>query len=124
MLTVMGVMALVLAAVGVYGVMAYSVTARTQEIGVRMAMGAQPRDVLRLIMSRGILITSVGLLVGLPLAWGLAQLMASLIYGVSAGDVTTFALITFLMAGITLVACYVPTRKAMSVDPIIALRYE
>jgi putative ABC transport system permease protein len=124
MLTVMGIIALVLAAVGVYGVMAYSVTARTQEIGVRMAMGAQPRDVLRLIMSRGILITSVGLLIGLPLAWGLAQLMASLIYGVSAGDVTTFALITLLMAGITLVACYVPTRKAMSVDPIIALRYE
>ena len=124
MLTVMGVIALVLAAVGVYGVMAYSVTARTQEIGVRMAMGAQTRDVLRLIMSRGILITSVGLLVGLPLAWGLAQLMASLIYGVSAGDFTTFALITLLMAGITLVACYVPTRKAMSVDPIIALRYE
>ena len=124
MLTVMGIIALVLAAVGVYGVMAYSVAERTQEIGVRVAMGAQPRDVLRLIMSRGILITSVGLLIGLPLAWGLAQLMASLIYGVSAGDVTTFAVITLLMGAITLVACYVPTRKAMSVDPIIALRYE
>ena len=124
MLTVMGIIALVLAAVGVYGVMAYSVAERTQEIGVRVAMGAQPRDVLRLIMSRGILITSVGLLIGLPLAWGLAQLMASLIYGVSAGDVTTFAAITLLMGAITLVACYVPTRKAMSVDPIIALRYE
>jgi putative ABC transport system permease protein len=124
MLTVMGVIALVLAAVGVYGVMAYSVAERTQEIGVRVAMGAQPRDVLRLIMSRGVLITSVGLLIGLPLAWGLAQLMASLIYGVSAGDVTTFVVITLLMGAITLVACYVPTRKAMSVDPIIALRYE
>jgi putative ABC transport system permease protein len=124
MLTVMGIIALVLAAVGVYGVMAYSVAERTPEIGVRVAMGAQPRDVLRLIMSRGILITSVGLLIGLPLAWGLAQLMASLIYGVSAGDVTTFALIALLMGAITLIACYVPTRKAMSVDPIIALRYE
>jgi len=124
MLTLMGIIALVLAAVGVYGVMAYSVAERTQEIGVRVAMGAQPRDVLRLIMSRGILITSVGLLIGLPLAWGLAQLMASLIYGVSAGDVTTFAAITLLMGATTLVACYVPTRKAMSVDPIIALRYE
>jgi putative ABC transport system permease protein len=124
MLTVMGVIALVLAAVGVYGVMAYSVAERTQEIGVRVAMGAQPRDVLRLIMSRGVLITSVGVLIGLPLAWGLAQLMASLIYGVSAGDVTTFVVITLLMGAITLVACYVPTRKAMSVDPIIALRYE
>ena len=97
---------------------------RTQEIGVRVAMGAQPGDVLRLIMGRGILITSVGLLIGLPLAWGLAQLMASLIYGVSSGDVTTFAVITLLMGAITLVACYAPTRKAMSVDPIIALRYE
>jgi putative ABC transport system permease protein len=124
MLTVMGIIALVLASVGVYGVMAYSVTARTQEIGVRLAMGAQPRDVLRLIMGRGFLITSVGLLIGLPLAWGLAQLMASLIYGVSAGDVTTFAAVTLLMGAITLAACYVPTRKAMSVDPIIALRYE
>lgn len=124
MLTVMGVIALVLASVGVYGVMAYSVAERTQEIGVRVAMGAQPRDVLRLMMSRGIIITSVGLLIGLPLAWGLARLMASLIYGVSAGDVTTFAGITLLMCAITLAACYVPTRKAMSVDPIIALRYE
>jgi ABC-type antimicrobial peptide transport system permease subunit len=76
------------------------------------------------MMSRGIKITSVGLLIGLPLAWGLAQLMASLIYGVSAGDVTTFAGITLLMCAITLAACYVPTRKAMTVDPIIALRYE
>lgn len=124
MLTVMGIIALVLAAVGVYGVMAYAVAERTQEIGVRVAMGAQPGDVLRLIMGRGILITSVGLLIGLPLAWGLAQLMASLIYGVSAGDVTTFAVITLLMGAITLVACYAPTRKAMGVDPIIALRYE
>lgn len=124
MLTVMGIIALVLSAVGVYGVMAYSVTARTQEIGVRLAIGAQPRDVLRLVISRGILITAVGLLTGLPVAWGLAQLMASLIYGVSAGDLTTFVFITLLMGAITLVACYVPTRKAMSVDPIIALRYE
>jgi ABC-type antimicrobial peptide transport system permease subunit len=124
MLSVMGVVALVLASVGVYGVMAYSVAERTPEIGVRVAMGAQPRDVLRLIMSRGIMITSFGLLIGLPLAWGLAQLMASLLYGVSAGDLVTFAGITLLMCAITSVACYVPTRKAMSVDPIIALRYE
>jgi putative ABC transport system permease protein len=124
MLTVMGIVALVLSAVGVYGVMAYSVAERTQEIGVRVAMGAQPRDVLRLIMSRGVVITSCGLLIGLPLAWGLAQLMASLLYGVSAGDLSTFAGITVLMCAITLFACYVPTRKAMSVDPIVALRYE
>jgi putative ABC transport system permease protein len=89
-----------------------------------VAMGAQPRDVLHLIVSRGIKITCFGLLIGLPLAWGLAQLMASLLYGVSAGDVTTFASITVLMCIITLLACYVPTRKAMSVDPIVALRHE
>jgi putative ABC transport system permease protein len=124
MLTIMGIIALVLAAVGVYGVMAYSVVQRTQEIGVRLAMGAQPRDVLRLIMSRGILITCVGLLIGLPLAWGLAHLMASLIYGVSAGDMNTFTTVTLVMGAITLIACYMPTRKAMSVDPMIALRYE
>lgn len=124
MLTVMGVVALVLASVGVYGVMAYSVAERTQEIGVRVAMGAQRRDVLRLIMNRGIRITSLGLLIGLPLAWGLARLMASLIYGVSAGDIATFAGITLLMGAITLLACYVPTRKAMSVDPMVALRHE
>ncbi len=87
-------------------------------------MGEQPGDVLRLIMSRGMMITSFGLLVGLPLARGLAQLMASLLYGVSAGDMTIFAGIAILMCAITLFACYVPTRNAMSVDPIIALRYE
>ena len=97
MLTIMGIIALVLAAVGVYGVMAYSVVQRTQEIGVRLAMGAQPRDVLRLIMSRGILITCLGLLIGLPLAWGLAHVMASLIYGVSAGDMNTFTAVTLVM---------------------------
>jgi putative ABC transport system permease protein len=124
MLTVMGIVALVLASVGVYGVMAYSVAERTPEIGVRVAMGAQPRDVFRLIMSRGVMITSLGLVIGLPLAWGLAQLMASLLYGVSAGDLNTFAGITLLMCAITLLACYFPTRKAMSVDPIVSLRHE
>jgi putative ABC transport system permease protein len=124
LLSVMGVIALLLASVGVYGVMAYSVVERTQEIGVRVALGAQHRDVLRLVLSRGVIMTSLGLLIGLPLAWVLAQLMASLIYGVSAGDVTTFASITLLMCVITALACYVPARKAISVDPIVALRYE
>jgi putative ABC transport system permease protein len=124
MLTAMGVIALVLASVGVYGVMAYSVTERTQEIGVRVAMGAQPRDVLKLVMFRGVMITAIGLLIGLPSAWVLAQLMAGLIYGVSTSDIPTFGVITVMMCAITLLACYMPTRKAMSVDPIIALRHE
>jgi putative ABC transport system permease protein len=124
MLTAMGVIALVLASVGVYGVMAYSVTERTQEIGVRVAMGAQPRDVLKLVMVRGVMITAIGLLIGLPSAWVLAQLMAGLIYGVSSSDVATFGVISLVMCAITLLACYMPTRKAMSVDPIVALRHE
>jgi putative ABC transport system permease protein len=124
MLTAMGVIALVLASVGVYGVMAYSVTERTQEIGVRVAMGAQPRDVLKLVMFRGVMITAIGLLIGLPSAWVLAQLMAGLIYGVSTSDISTFGVITLVMSAITLLACYMPTRKAMSVDPIVALRHE
>jgi putative ABC transport system permease protein len=124
MLTAMGVIALVLASVGVYGVMAYSVTERTQEIGVRVAMGAQPRDVLKLVMFRGVMITAIGLLIGLPSAWVLAQLMAGLIYGVSTSDLPTFGVITVVMSAITLLACYMPTRKAMSVDPIVALRHE
>ncbi len=124
MLTAMGVIALVLASVGVYGVMAYSVTERTQEIGVRVAMGAQPRDVLKLVMFRGVMITAIGLLIGLPSAWVLAQLMAGLIYGVSTSDIATFGAITVVMSAITLLACYMPTRKAMSVDPIVALRHE
>jgi putative ABC transport system permease protein len=124
MLTAMGIIALVLASVGVYGVMAYSVTERTQEIGVRVAMGAQPRDVLKLVMTRGVMITAIGLLIGLPSAWVLAQLMAGLIYGVSSSDVATFGVISVVMCAITLLACYMPTRKAMSVDPIVALRHE
>jgi putative ABC transport system permease protein len=124
MLTAMGVIALVLASVGVYGVMAYSVTERTQEIGVRVAMGAQPRDVLKLVMVRGVMITAIGLLIGLPSAWVLAQLMAGLIYGVSSSDVATFGVISVVMCAITLLACYMPTQKAMSVDPIVALRHE
>jgi len=87
-------------------------------------MGAQPRDVLKLVMFRGVMITAIGLLIGLPSAWVLAQLMAGLIYGVSTSDLPTFGVITVVMSAITLLACYMPTRKAMSVDPIVALRHE
>jgi putative ABC transport system permease protein len=123
-LSVLGIIALVLASVGVYGVMAYSVSERTHEIGVRMALGAQQREVLRLVLTRGLIITAIGLLLGLPAAWGLARLLAGIFFGVSATDFTTFGGITFLMASITLLACYVPARRAMRVDPIIALRHD
>ncbi|MGB0033987.1 MAG: ABC transporter permease [Candidatus Acidiferrales bacterium] len=123
-LGVMGILALVLASIGVYGVMAYSVTERTHEIGVRLTLGAQQRDILRLVLTRGILLTGIGLLIGLPSSIALAQLMANLLYGVSAADVITFSGTTFLLCGITLLACYIPARHAMRVDPMVALRYE
>lgn len=124
MLTVLGAMALVLACVGVYGVMAFAVTERTHEIGVRLALGAHPRDVLRLILRRGVILTLVGLLIGLPVAIGVAQVLANLLYGVSSADAAIFSGVTLLMCAIALLACYIPSRQAMQVDPVNALRHE
>jgi len=124
MLTILGIMALVLASVGVYGVMAYSVTERTHELGVRLALGAQRSDVLGLVLTRGIVMTFIGLLIGVPAAWILAQFLAGLLFGVNSSDLATFSGITILMCAITLLACYIPARRAMSVDPIVALRHE
>lgn len=124
MLSVLGIIALILASIGVYGVMAYSVTERTHEIGVRIALGAQQRDVLRLVLGRGVVLTSLGLAIGLPLSLALARLVASLFFGVGASDLVTFGGVTLLMTGIALLACYVPARQAMRVDPILALRHE
>jgi putative ABC transport system permease protein len=124
MLAAMGIIALVLASVGVYGVMAYSVSERTHEIGVRMTLGAQRGDILRMVFGRGLMLTGIGLGIGLPLAVGLAQLLSNLIYGVSSADFATFGGVTVLMSAITLLACYLPTRRATQVDPMEALRYE
>jgi putative ABC transport system permease protein len=124
MLSVLGIIALILASIGVYGVMAYSVTERTHEIGVRIALGAQRRDVLRLVLGRGVILTSLGMAIGLPLSLALARLVASLFFGVGASDMITFGGVTLLMTGIALLACYVPARQAMRVDPILALRHE
>jgi|SRR5580704_10653503 ABC-type antimicrobial peptide transport system permease subunit len=104
--------------------MAYAGTERTHEIGVRPALGARPREVLRLVLRRGLMLTFVGLLIGLPIAFGVAQFLSSIIYGVSAADLATFGGPGALMCIITILACYIPARRVMQVDPMIALRYE
>jgi putative ABC transport system permease protein len=124
MMAVLGVIALLLSAVGVFGVMAYSVTERTREFGIRIAFGAQQKNVLRMVFYRGMLLTGIGLGIGLPIALAMSQLLASLLYGVSASDPIIFSGVTILLTGIAMLACYIPAKRAMQVDPMVALRYE
>jgi putative ABC transport system permease protein len=116
--------ALLLAAIGIYGVLAYSVTQRTREIGIRMALGAQRADMLRMVLRQSLTVVGIGIAIGLIASFGATRLLASLLYGVGANDVLTYASVVFLLGTAALLASYIPARRAMKVNPMVALRYE
>ncbi len=117
-------LALILGAIGIYGVISFSVAQRTHEIGIRMALGAPRRDVFRLVLGQGLKLAAIGIAIGIVTAFGLVHLMSSLLYGVGAADFETFAGVAILLVLVALLASYVPARRAMRIDPMVALRYE
>jgi putative ABC transport system permease protein len=124
MLGIFAGIALALASVGIYGVMAFSVTQRTREIGIRLALGAEQRDVLGLMARRSLGLTLAGVAFGLAGAWGLTRFLSSFLYGVQPTDLATFVVVPLALVGVSLLACYIPARRATKVDPMVALRYE
>jgi putative ABC transport system permease protein len=124
LLAIFASIALILSSVGIYGVLSYSVTQRTQEIGIRLALGAQRRDILKTMVGEGMKLTLVGVVIGLGGAFALTRVLSSLVFGVSVTDLTTFVGIPLLLAGVALLASFIPARRATKVDPMVALRYE
>jgi ABC-type antimicrobial peptide transport system permease subunit len=123
-LSLFGGLALFLAGVGIYGIIGYAVSQRTREIGVRMAMGAEPRQVLRMVLCEGLKLVLTGLSLGVAAALMLMRLLEGLVYGVSMRDPLIFIIVNLVMLFVAMLACYFPARRAARVDPLVALRYE
>jgi putative ABC transport system permease protein len=124
LLGIFAVVALTLAAVGIYGVIAYAVSQRTREIGIRIALGAQKRDILKLIVRQGMILSVIGVAVGVGASLALTRFLSSLLFGVSSTDPLTFTSVVLLLIGVALMACFIPARRATKVDPMVALRAE
>jgi len=120
----LGMLGLTLAVVGVFGVVSYTASQRTQEIGVRLALGAQRGHILKLVVGQGLLLVTAGVVVGLALSFALSRFMANLLFGLSAQDPITFAGVPLLLGVVAIIACWIPAQRATRVDPVIALRYE
>ncbi|MGB6524724.1 MAG: FtsX-like permease family protein, partial [Candidatus Acidiferrales bacterium] len=119
-----GALALILACIGLYGLLSYEVSRRTREIGIRMALGAQQRDVLRLVVGQGIMLAIVGAVVGIGVALGVTRYLKSMLYDIHANDPATMIGVAILLMLVAIAACYIPARRATRVDPMVALRYE
>ena len=119
-----GLVAILLSAVGLYSVMAYVVSQRTREVGIRMALGANRHEVLKMITAQGMRLAAVGVVIGLLLALALAKVLSSLLIGIGTYDVSVFVIVSLLLAAVAFIASYLPARRATKIDPLVALRYE